>query len=139
MRSSVYRHLVRFQKHCAIEKKKRILNTIKTFADSRSRFTEHQVSLVLESLKAEGKIVSYYLTDKWSRQDKQKIDAVVFRLDGTKALLQIKSSEIKAKRFRQEHENSNIRAVFVDYLKNQSFEELKDQVYVSILRDWHWN
>lgn len=134
-----YRQFIRDQKCQAGKTKSRILNILKKCADSRGQFSARYIGMALESLKTEGKIVSYYLTDKWSRQDKQQIDAVVFRLDGTKAILQIKSGRTMTERFKKECRNNEMRTVYVDYFCNQSFEALKHEVYINILKGWHWN
>ncbi len=111
-------------------------------AGSRGQYSEKYVGMALEELKADGKIIGYYLTNKWSRQDKEQIDAVAFRLDGTKVILQIKSSPKAAQKFRKDKRHDDIRVVFVEYCQTQGFNRFKERIYNEILHDWHgwdWN
>lgn len=130
---------LRAHKYRPLRKNRHIDNILRECAEIRGIFSEEYIGEVLESLKNEVKIAGYYLTQRFSRQDRQRRDAVVFRLDGTKVHLQIKSDKKVAERFRKRHGDEDVRVVFVDYSGSQSFEQLKEKIYINILRGWHWN
>jgi hypothetical protein len=103
-------------------------------SNARGKNTEKLFARALMALKEEGKIASFYMTPKWSRADKQGIDAVIFLLDGSEVKLQIKSSwkgvvehEEKQKNFKE-----SIPVVYGNYLRGESFEEYKERIFKAL-------
>lgn len=108
---------------------------IKKCATERGKKTEKYVEEALEVLRQEGRIASFYMTQKWSRQDKQGIDAVIFLNDGTEVKKQIKSSVSgveKHLRQQEEYGGEEIGVIYGNYLAGETFEEYKERIYKTI-------
>ncbi|MDP1629075.1 MAG: hypothetical protein Q8L57_00485 [bacterium] len=108
---------------------------IRKCANNRGEKTAKYFEEALESLKNEVRIASFYITKKWSRQDKCGVDAVVYLLDGTEIKCQIKSSLAgieKHKKQQEEFGGEKIIVIYGPYLSGETFEEYKERIFRTI-------
>jgi len=104
---------------------------VENTSNTRGKNAERLVARALMALKEEGRIVSFYMTPKWSRADKQGVDAVVFLLDGKEVKLQVKSSLKGVIEHKKEQKNfrERIPVVYGSYLPDETFEEYKERIF----------
>ncbi len=110
---------------------------IKKCANNRGDSTEKRVEEALEALRQEGRIASFYMTKKWSRQDKCGIDAVIYLNDGTEKKFQVKSSVAGIEKHlakQEEFGGEEILVFYGNYLAGESFAEYKERIF-SIIGD----
>jgi len=103
-------------------------------ATERGRKTERYVEEALEALRQEGRIASFYMTKKWSREDRRGVDAVVYLNDGTEVRCQIKSSLAGVEKHLAEQENfrEEIGVIYGNYLAGETFEEYKERIFRNV-------
>ncbi len=109
-------------------------NLFRKCATERGQKTEKYVEEALTALQNEGRIASFYMTKKWSRKDRQGVDAVVYLNDGTEVKRQIKSSAAGVEKHLKQQENfkEEIGVIYGNYLAGETFEEYRKRIFLNI-------